>query len=122
MRRMTSSDRKRVSRRTMLTATMAMAASPALAEECRIGPPPHHKGPLVFMDYDQVELDASYDQVQYEPLLPRVAKRLASNSEAVRERIGSPRREPYGLSEFEKLDIYRSGATNAPIFVFIHGG
>ena len=47
-----------VSRRTMLATTLAMAASPALAEECRIGPPPHHKGPLVFMDYDQIKLDA----------------------------------------------------------------
>jgi arylformamidase len=111
-----------VSRRAMLVATAAAAASPAVAEDCRIGPPPHHKGPLVFMDYDQVELDASYDQVQYEPLLARVAKRLASNSEAVRGRIGAPQSAAYGPSEIEKLDIYRSAATNAPIFVFIHGG
>jgi len=36
------------------------------------------------MDYDQVELDASYDQEVYEPLIGQVVKRLASNSEAVR--------------------------------------
>jgi len=27
-----------------------MVAAPALAEECRIGPPPHAKGPLVWMN------------------------------------------------------------------------
>jgi arylformamidase len=122
MKRTTPWPRHHISRRTMLAATAAVTASPALAQECRIGPPPHHKGPLVFMDYDQVELDASYDQVQYEPLLARVSKRLASNSEAVRNRIGAPQRAAYGPSEIEKLDIYRSAAANAPIFVFIHGG
>ena len=112
-----------ITRRTMLAAGAAMAgATPALAEECRIGPPAHHKGPVVFMDYDQVELDASYDQTYYEPLIARVAQRLASNSEAVRARIGAPRRVAYGPSEIEKLDIYRTDHAKAPIFVFIHGG
>jgi arylformamidase len=115
-------DHSRISRRVMLGAAAAMAASPALAEECRIGPVPHHKGPLVFMDYDQVELDASYDQVNYEPTITRVSQRLASNSEAVRARLGAPQRVAYGPSEIEKLDIYRSKAANAPVFVFIHGG
>jgi len=115
-------DRGRISRRAMLGAAAAMAATPALAEDCRIGPPPHHKGPLVFMDYDQVELDASYDQIQYEPLIAQVSHRLASNSEAVRTRIGAPQRAAYGPSEIEKLDIYRTKAANAPVFVFIHGG
>ena len=112
----------RISRRAMLGAAAALAASPALAEDCRIGPVPHHKGPLVFMDYDQVELDASYDQVQYEPTIRRVSQRLASNSEAMRARIGAPQRVAYGPSEIEKLDIYRCKAANAPVFVFIHGG
>jgi len=50
MERRTSFCRNPVSRRTMLATTMAMAASPVLAEECRVGPPPHHKGPPVFME------------------------------------------------------------------------
>ena len=112
----------RISRRAMLGAAAVLASSPALAEECRIGPPPHHKGPLVFMDYDQVELDASYDQAAYEPLIRRVSQRMASNSEAMRARIGAPQRVSYGPSEIEKLDIYRAKAANAPVFVFIHGG
>ena len=45
----------------MLGATAALAAGPALAEECRLGPAPHEKGARVFMDMDQQELDASYN-------------------------------------------------------------
>jgi arylformamidase len=99
-----------------------MVAGPAVAEECRIGPPPHHKGPPVFLDYDQIELDASYDQTYYEPLLAQVGQRLGSNSDAVRARIGTPQRVSYGPTEIEKLDIYRTDHPKAPIFVFIHGG
>ncbi len=111
-----------VTRRTALGGVAAMAAAPALAEDCRIGPPPHEKGPLVWMDMDQLELDAAYDQAFYAPLRLEVIKRLASNSEAVRGRIGQPVRESYGPTEVEKLDIYRTKRANAPIFVFIHGG
>jgi arylformamidase len=107
----------------MLTAAAAVAASPAFAEECRIGPPPHQKGPLVWMDMDQVELDAAYDQLFYAPFFRLESlKRFASNSEIARSRVGKPRREAYGPTEFEKLDIYRTNRPNAPIFVFIHGG
>jgi hypothetical protein len=98
----------RLSRRAMLGATAVLAAGPALAEECRLGPAPHEKGAHVFMDMDQQELDASYDQLAYEPLLSQITKRLASNSEAMRARIGAPERESYGQSAAEGLDIYRT--------------
>jgi arylformamidase len=68
----------------MLATAAAVAASPAAAQECRLGPPPHHQGPPVFLNYDQIELDASYDQAYYEPLIGQVVKRQASNSEAAR--------------------------------------
>ena len=99
-----------------------MAASPASPEDCRIGPPPHDKGPPVWMGLDQVELDAAYDQAFYAPLRLQILKRLASNSELTRARLGPPRRESYGPTEVEKLDIYSAKRANAPIFVFIHGG
>jgi len=106
----------------MLGTAAAVAGAPLLAQECQLGPPQHHKGPLVYMDYDQVELDASYDQVYYEPLITQVSQRLATNSEAMRARIGAPRRAAYGPTEIEKLDIYRTNSSHAPVFVFIHGG
>ncbi|WP_119302102.1 alpha/beta hydrolase [Dongia deserti] len=111
-----------MTRRTMLTAVAAMAATPSLAQECQIGVPPHEKGPPVFMDYDLEELDAAYSQEYYEPLGNRVLKRLESNSAATRARLGEPQRVAYGEDVFEKLDIYRADRPKAPIFVFIHGG
>src|ERR1700739_2092301 len=112
----------RLSRRAMLGVTAALAAGPALAEECRLGPAPHEKGPNVFLDMDQQELDASYDQSAYEPLLSQVSKRLPPKSGAMHARIGAPERKSYGPSAAEGLDIYRAKRDNAPIFVFIHGG
>jgi len=74
------------------------------------------------MDLDQVELDAAYDQIYYAPLQAQIISRLASNSELVRTRLGAPRREAYGPTEPEKLDIHRTARSSAPIFVCIHGG
>jgi len=112
----------RLTRRSILGSVAATIAAPALAQECQIGPPPHPHGPAVFMNYDQVELDAAYDQRYYEPLLRQVSQRLASNSEAVRARIGEPLHVAYGPTAIERLDVYRTSRAKAPIFVFIHGG
>jgi arylformamidase len=114
--------RKQLSRRAALGSIGAMAAVPALAEECRVGPVPHDKGPLVWMDMDQVELDAAYDQSVYAPLGGQIRRRWASTSDSVRERLGAPLHQPYGPTAVETLDIYRTKQPNAPIFVFIHGG
>ena len=122
MTRLVSTTRKQISRRAMLGAAATLAASPALAAECQIGPPEHKKGPLVFMNYDQVELDAAYDQSFYAPLLRQILKRRDSDSDHARARIGEPQRMSYGPTEVEKLDIYRTKRPNAPVFVFIHGG
>lgn len=114
--------RSGLSRRAALAGGVALLATPALAEECHIGPPQHQKGPVVWMDMDQVELDASYDQSEYAPLAKQIIKRYASSSKAARRRLGEPQRVAYGPTEVEKLDIYRAKAPNAPIYVFIHGG
>ena len=114
--------RKQITRRAVLGSAVTMAVAPAFAEECRIGPPPHEKGPLVFMGYDQVELDAAYEQSFYAPLAGQIWKRPAAVSEAARGRLGQPGRRSYGPTAVERLDIYRAKRPNAPIFVFIHGG
>ncbi len=111
-----------VTRRGVLGIAASLAAAPAFAAECKLGPPPHEKGPLVFMNYDQVELDAAYDQGAYEANLGQIGQRGGSNSEAVRERLGQPKRVAYGPTEIEKLDIYRAKHAKAPVFVFMHGG
>jgi arylformamidase len=116
-----------VSRRGFLGVAASLAAAPALAAECRLGPPRHDKGPLVFMNYDQVELNAAYDQDSYESNIAQIGARAGSNSDAVRARLGEPQRIAYGPSAIERLDIYRAKQApifkgRAPIFVFIHGG
>ena len=112
-----------MTRRAALGSAAALAAAPALAEDCRIGPPPHEKGPLVWMDLDQVELDAAYDQAFYAPLRldSHQPLRLAPARRCAAHRT-SRVRESYGPTAVEKLDIYRTKRANAPIFVFIHGG
>jgi arylformamidase len=124
---MTTIDRSAVPRpsrrRVLLTAGAAVTAgaAPALAQ-LEPGPPPHQKGPAVFLGYDQVELDAAYDQSVYAPLGQQITRRYASNSEAVRDRLGDPMRVAYGRTEIEKLDIYQTKRQGAPIHIFIHGG
>ena len=83
---------------------------------------PRAKGPRVFLDYDQAELDAAYDQAAYEPNIEQMRKRWTSNSARTRARIGEPLRRAYGDAEIEKLDIFRADRERAPIFVFLHGG
>ena len=98
-------------RRMFLAAGGALAAGAAFA-----------KGPAVWLDLDQAELDAAYDQAKYAANLQQIVKRYATNSEAVRARIGVPRRLAYGSTPIEGLDLYATKRPNAPIHVFIHGG
>ncbi|HEY7167103.1 MAG TPA: alpha/beta hydrolase [Candidatus Binatia bacterium] len=79
------------------------------------------KGAIVWLDMDQKELDDAYDQSVYAPNQAEVAKRRAAASARAIQRI-SPQRIAYGPTEIEKLDIYKSKRTNAPINIFIHGG
>jgi len=112
-----------MSRRKFLGALAAAAAvaGPVRAEDC--APKAHRaKGPRVWLDMDQAELDDAYDQSVYAPNGRQISARNASNSELTRQRLGPPRRVAYGPSEIEKLDIYIARRANAPINVYIHGG
>ncbi len=80
------------------------------------------KGPRVWLDMDQKELDDAYDQACWAPNREHLQKRRRLASERAIARIGQPKRVAYGPTEIEKLDIYQSNRPNAPINVFIHGG
>ena len=80
------------------------------------------KGPLVWLDMDQQELDAAYDQSKYAPNREQVQARRDANSAVARAVLGEPLRLAYGPSYIEKLDVYRTKRPNAPISVYIHGG
>lgn len=84
--------------------------------------PLRSKGPRVWLDMDQQELDDAYDQAVYAPNRDQVAKRRVANSEKARAVLGAPERVAYGSSEIEKLDIYRTRHASAPVNIFVHGG
>jgi len=79
------------------------------------------KGPCVWLDMDQKELDDAYDQAVYAPNSAQVAKRRTVNSAEVRARL-KPQRLAYGETAHEMLDLYTTKQPNAPVMVFIHGG
>jgi arylformamidase len=80
------------------------------------------KGPRVWLDMDQKELDDAYDQSVYAPNQKLLAQRRAAASKAALARLGEPMRVAYGPTEIEKLDIYKTSGANAPVNVYIHGG
>ena len=75
------------------------------------------KGPLVWMNMDQKELDDAYDQAVYAPNRDIVLKRCVRNSELARERLGAPKRFAYGPTPFEGLDVFTAKTPNAPIMI-----
>jgi len=76
----------------------------------------------VFLDYDQAALDRAYDQPAWAPNMPAVLQRRAAASDAVRARLGPPRRFAYGATATEQLDVYATTRADAPVMVFLHGG
>jgi arylformamidase len=114
--------RGRVTRRALVGggAVMLGAGGPAFAQ--RAAQPPRAKGPVVWLDMDQQELDDAYDQIVYAPNRDHILKRCTRNSEIVRERLGAPKRFAYGTGPMEALDVFTTKAANAPVNVFVHGG
>ena len=80
------------------------------------------RGPIVWLDMDQKELDDAYDQTVYAPNQPLIAARRKIASESVLKRLGLPQRVAYGPTEAEKLDIYKTRRQNAPVVIYVHGG
>src|SRR6267378_2330640 len=124
MRASDTMTRTHITRRVFLSAGAVMVtAGSVLAQQPTPAPhTPRVKGPPVWLDMDQAELDAAYDQSVYAPNLRQILKRYATNSEGVRTRLGAPRRYAYGATSIEGLDIYMTKRPNAPINIFIHGG
>jgi arylformamidase len=79
-------------------------------------------GPRVFLDYDQAQLDACYDQAVWAPNAAQMHLRQHALSAATRERLAPAQRFAYGAGSMEHLDVYRTDRANAPVFAFVHGG
>jgi arylformamidase len=80
------------------------------------------KGPIVWLNMDQQELDDAYDQAVYAPNRDQLAKRRLANSAEALKRVGEPQRFAYGPTPIEGLDVYRTNKPNAPVAIFVHGG
>lgn len=84
--------------------------------------PARAKGPIVWLDMDQQELDDAYDQHKYAFNQPQIARRRAAAIARARPFIGEPQTLAYGPTPIETLDVYRGPQPNAPVAIFIHGG
>jgi arylformamidase len=109
-----------------MNAPTTAAAAPKEAQRSK---GPQEKGPIVWLDMDQRELDDAYDQLVYAPNRDQLTKRRVINSAAARQRIGAPLRFAYGPTPAEGLDVFRpipasAGAkgTSVPLAIFVHGG
>jgi len=100
---------------------MTMTDSSVLSGE-RKSAPARPKGPPVWRDMDQQELDAAYDQSKYAANQAQIQGRRLALSARARAALGEPLRLSYGASPIEQLDVYRTSQANAPVNVFIHGG
>ena len=89
-----------MSRRTVIGAAAATVVSTGAAAQQAA---PRPKGPRVWLDMDQKELDDAYDQSVYAPNRDQLSKRRSSNSELVRERLGAPKRVAYGATPHDLL-------------------
>src|SRR5215470_2479385 len=119
---MKENESPRVTRRDFLAAaaaTAVVAGSVSAAEKKEKG---MAKGPIVWLDMDQKELDDAYDQSVYAPNQGEIRKRRIAACERALKRLGPPQRVAYGATEVEKLDIYKTHRPNAPVRIFIHGG
>lgn len=115
-----------LSRRTFMTGTAASVAAASQAQaQAQTQPTPKEaapKGPAVWLDMDQKQLDDAYDQSKYAPNIRQIVTRYRTNSDLTRARLGAAKRLSYGSTPIEGLDLYATRKPNAPINVFLHGG
>lgn len=106
------------SRRAVLRTTGAAAAVFSLGSAAAQQPSPaapqpaREKGPRVWLDLDQKELDDAYDQSKYSPNIQQVIGRYAANSEEARRHLGAPKRLSYGTTPIEGADLYPTSRPN----------
>jgi arylformamidase len=116
-----------ITRRAILGGALAaMSAGSLQAQQMQTFLPrgivPKPKGPRVFLDYDQEELDTAYVQGPWAPNADALREQQAQRNAATVARLGPPRQLSYGPTAIERLSLYTTERSNAPIHVLIHGG
>jgi len=115
----------KLSRRALVASaagTLALAVDPASAQRCPSTPPPRTKGPLVFRDMDQQDLDEAFDPSLNAFNSQTVNQRSTALDIAARGRLGAPLAAAYGTLQIERVLVYRTKSANAPILMYFHDG
>ena len=77
----------------------------------------------IYLEYDQAQLDAQYDQATLVPDLSDYHARWTLRTKTAKERYQCHEHVAYGEHPDEWIDVYRSNASEpAPILIFFHGG
>lgn len=76
----------------------------------------------VYRDYDQVALDAQYNNQLAAPLFRDHIRRYRELTELAKRSLPCVEDIQYGRGDKEQLDIYSPLRSGAPVMVFIHGG
>ncbi len=78
----------------------------------------------LYRNYDRAALDVQYNARATVPDIHPILKKYADESAAARQSLACALDVPFGDHADELLDIFpaATGARNAPVFVFIHGG
>ncbi len=115
-----------ITRRTLVAGaaagTLALAADPASAQRCPATPPARAKGPAIWLDYDQHDMDEMYDQSVYAFNQKAVLARSDANNVIATATIGKSERFAYGSDPIEGVDVWRTKRPNAPVLIYLHGG
>ena len=102
--------------------TVALAAGDASAQRCPATPPVRAKGPPVWLDYDQQDMDELYDQSVFAFNQRHVLARSDANNAIATATIGKPERFAYGSDPVEGVDVWKTRKPNPPVLIYLHGG
>ena len=79
--------------------------------------------PTIYRQFqNQVEIDEQYDVEASVPDFKVYARHFTEQSQLARHRLKAKLNVAFGPTLDETLDIFPSTESNAPVFVFIHGG
>ena len=85
--------------------TVALATGDASAQRCPATPPVRPKGPAVWLDYDQQDMDEMYDQSVFAFNQRHLLARSDANNAIATAIIGKAERFAYGSDPIEGVDI-----------------
>jgi arylformamidase len=118
--------RNKITRRALVAGaaagTVAIATDPASAQRCPANPPARTKGPAIWLDYDQQDMNEMYDQGVYAFNQRFTLDRSDANNKIATAIIGKAERFAYGPTPVEGVDVWKTKRPNAPVLIYLHGG